>query len=94
MIYVRHNLGEVFSPRRFGPVEEDRFVQVTDNMILPVFCPACRWPFLKGQYTTIVPLGPGVDEEEQEKAREGRWYNARAIEVHWSCATGKVDDEE
>jgi hypothetical protein len=51
-------------------------------------CPACGVTFQVGDYTTIVPLGPGNDPEAQERARTGRPYNAVALEVHWACATG------
>jgi hypothetical protein len=32
------------------------------------------------------------DSEEREKAREGRFYNAVAVEVHWACASGFTED--
>lgn len=53
-------------------------------------CPACGERFTAGDHTTLIPLGPGEDPEEREKARTGRPYNGVAIEVHWSCATGEV----
>jgi hypothetical protein len=37
---------------------------------------------------TLVPLGPGLDPEEREKARAGRVYKAVAAVLHYSCATG------
>ena len=52
-------------------------------------CAACQQPFRVGCFTTLVALGPGDDEEAQEKAREGRPYNAVAAHVHYSCATGR-----
>lgn len=45
-------------------------------------CPACRKPFEAGDYTALVMLGPGDDLEEREKARQGRPYNAVAVECH------------
>ena len=51
-------------------------------------CPACGKPFREGDYTTLVPLGPGDDPENQRKARENQAYNAVAVEAHWKCATG------
>lgn len=51
-------------------------------------CPACHKPFRQGDYTTLVTLGPGDDQEARERARAGRPYNAVALEVHWGCATG------
>lgn len=66
--------------RRFGPRPENAPVGP---------CPACHKPFVVGDYTTLIPLGPGDDPEQQERAAEGRVYNAVAVEVHWTCATGK-----
>ena len=56
-------------------------------------CPACQDPFTIGDYTTLVPIGPGRDPEEQALARAGLSYNAIALEVHWVCATGLLDDD-
>jgi len=54
-------------------------------------CPACLESFQKYDYVTLITLGPGDDEEEREKAREGRAYNAVAAPVHWACATGELE---
>ncbi len=51
-------------------------------------CPACHTPFKEGDYTTLIALGPGNDPESQKKHRQGQPYNAVAVEVHYSCATG------
>ena len=51
-------------------------------------CPACKVAFKKGDYTTLIVLGPGKDEDSRERARRGEAYSAVAIEVHWACATG------
>jgi hypothetical protein len=51
-------------------------------------CVACGVRLREGDVTTLVPLGPGDDEEAQEKCRAGRFYNAVAVEVHWTCAGG------
>lgn len=67
--------------RRFGPKTEDH-PSVGNE------CPACHNPFAAGDYTTLIPLGPGDDPEAQERAREGRAYNAVAVEVHFACAGG------
>jgi hypothetical protein len=56
-------------------------------------CPACQDPFEIGDYTALVPIGPGRDPEEQALARAGLSYNAIALEVHWVCATGRLDDD-
>jgi hypothetical protein len=54
-------------------------------------CPACDVNFGDGDFTTLIPIGPGADREEQALARSGRPYNAVAVEVHWACATGEED---
>lgn len=83
--YVRVNNTEQFVPRRFGPKDE-RHPSIGDP------CPACGIQFDAGDFTTLVPLGPGDEEEAREKARKGRWYNAIALEVHYACVTGSEDD--
>lgn len=67
--------------RKFGP-------KSVDHPSVGDVCPACKIPFKKGDYTTLVALGPGDDPEAQTRAREGRPYNAVAIEVHYACAGG------
>lgn len=71
--------------RKFGPKEEN-------HPSIGEQCPACYEPFNEGDYTCLVVLGPGNDPEEGEKAREGRVYNAVAMEVHWRCATGEIEE--
>ena len=71
--------------RRFGP-------KSANHPSVGNACPACSVPFKVGDYTALVSVGPGDDEEEQEKARTGRPYNAVAVEVHWACATGERDE--
>lgn len=68
--------------RRFEPLTPDHPSVGTE-------CAACKRPFVEGDSTTLVPLGPGDDEEQQQRAREVRPYNAVASLVHWSCATGE-----
>jgi hypothetical protein len=67
------------SARRFGP-------KADGHPSIGRECPACRVPFVEGDYTTLVPLGPGDDEEARERRDEGRAYNAVAAEIHWDCA--------
>jgi hypothetical protein len=69
--------------RKFGP-------KTADHPSVGWDCPACHKPFAPGDYTMLVALGPGDDPEAQEKCRDGRFYNAVALEVHWACATGEV----
>lgn len=70
--------------RKFNPLSETHPL-VTDS----VECPACKKFFVAGDVTTLVILGPGDDPENQQKAREGRAYNAVGVPVHWKCATGE-----
>ena len=69
--------------RKFGP-------KTADHPSVGKECPACGKPFVEGDFTTLVALGPGDDEEAQQKAREGRPYNAVASEIHWACAAGEM----
>lgn len=68
--------------RKFGP-------KAQDHPSIGNLCPACKKSFQAGDFTTLIVLGPGDDPEAQERAREGRPYNAAAQEVHWHCATGE-----
>lgn len=68
-------------PRKFGP-------KSPDHPSIGRECPACHEPFITGDYTALIAMGPGGALEEREKARTGRPYNAVALEVHWACATG------
>lgn len=52
-------------------------------------CFACGVPFAVGDYSTLIPLGPGAREEARTEARLGRPFCAVAIQIHWSCATGE-----
>lgn len=70
--------------RKFGP-------KSADHPSIGAPCGACRQPFAAGDFTTLIALGPGADSEAQEARRNGRAYNAVAIEVHWACATGETD---
>ncbi len=67
--------------QRFGP-------KTANHPSIGQNCPACGVPFKEGDYTTIVPLGPGNNEDEQAKARQSLPYNAVSLEVHWTCCTG------
>ena len=72
--------------RRLGP-------KSADHPSVGELWPACKKPFVGGDYTTLVALGPGDDEESQQRAREGRAYNAAAVEVHFACAAGGDEEE-
>lgn len=68
-------------PRPFGPRPPDE----------PRICPACGRAILTGQYTGLVPLGPGADSAEQERARAGGPFHAVCAELHWACLTGSAE---
>lgn len=88
---LEHRLGRLVAaltervpppPRRIGP-------KAADHPSVGGICPACNHPFEVGDTTTLVTLGPADDPEARRAAREGRPYNARALEVHYSCVTGE-----
>jgi hypothetical protein len=89
-IYVRSTLNpselahDARLRERLGP-------KAADHPTVGAPCPACQRPLDAGDYTTCVALGPGDDAEQRAKAREGRWYTAVAVELHWACATGEQD---
>ena len=68
--------------RRFGPRPAD----AVDGRE----CQACRKPLVEGDYTTLIELGPGDNQESRDRRDRGRAYNAVAIEVHWDCATNEA----
>ena len=72
---------EEYTIRKFGP-------KSASHPSIGKECPACHVPFKEGDYTALIPLGPGDSKEEQEKCRTLRPYNAVACEVHWECAGG------
>lgn len=67
--------------RPFGPKK-------ADHPSIGEKCTACHVKFKEGDFTTLISLGPSNNSEEQEKARQGRAYNAVAVEIHYACATG------
>ena len=73
--------------RRFGPAD-------SADPIGSSVCPACKKPFLKGDYTTLMSIGPGDSKEGRKRAREGQAYTAIAVKVHWACATGFEEDND
>lgn len=84
--YVREQAGAERRPLRpFGP-------KAGNHPSIGTPCPACRVPFAEGDYTTLVALGPGDDPESQKRAREGRFYNAVALEVHLACGAGAAQE--
>lgn len=75
-------LSMAITQRKFGP-------KAADHPSVGETCDGCGRDFVPGDYTTLIPIGPGDSPDEQEKARNGQAYNAIAIEVHWTCATGE-----
>ena len=55
-------------------------------------CMACKVPFKAGDYTTLVALGPGMNQEARDRCKAGRAYNAVAVEVHWDCSDQSLSD--
>lgn len=53
-------------------------------------CAACGDPIVADALFVPVPLGPGDNREEQEKAAEGQPFTAVAALVHVKCATGRA----
>lgn len=72
--------------RIFGP-------KSTEHPSVGQPCLACAEPFATGDMTTLLALGPGADEESRERFREGRWFNAPAVELHAACAGLEMIDE-
>lgn len=56
-----------------------------DHPSVGSICEVCKEPFKEGDYTTLVEKKP-ASAEDAERKRQGRSYNAEAIEVHYDCA--------
>jgi hypothetical protein len=72
--------------RKFGP-------KLATHPSVGTPCPACKIPFVAGDYTTLVALGPGDSAEARQRYAEGRAYNAVAVEVHWGCSAQQEEEE-
>jgi len=68
--------------KKFGP-KEPRHPTVGG------LCLLCGETFRIADYTSILPLGPGSDEDAQELCRAGRPFHGIGMEVHWTCGTGR-----
>ena len=53
-------------------------------------CAACDVAFVTGDITSLIPLGPGLNEEERKKALVGEEYVAVCAVVHASCADPRL----
>lgn len=85
LTYVRHRAGEdlIRRDRQFGPKQKG-------HPSIGMACPLCCRAFVAGDTTTLLPLGPAPGDLEQvARAREGRYYTATAVEIHWTCAGGR-----
>lgn len=69
----------MMSMRRFPPLKADHPL-VTERQA----CQVCRQVFIAGDVVTLVPQHP-ADDEEAEKMRTGRAYNAVAAVIHADC---------
>jgi len=56
------------------------------DALLQAHCPACDQPFLVGQSTIAVALGPGDNVEAQWNCRTGKPYAAVLSIIHWTCS--------
>lgn len=74
------------SMRAFPPLAEDHPAVGTG-------CAVCGEPFVAGDRTTVIPLGPGTDPEDQRKALAGGWYSCLGTIGHASCAGILQGDE-
>jgi hypothetical protein len=81
-MFIRVTPQSPYEPRKYGP-------KAPDHPSVGAPCRACGGELAAGDFTTLVALGPGEDEEARNRARAGRPYNAVALEVHWACAIGE-----
>jgi hypothetical protein len=49
-------------------------------------CPGCGEPIVGDPSVALVYVGPGPEEDNQRKARDGRWHTGAAVAVHAACA--------
>ena len=82
LTYIRHQRLSN-SLQKMGPLQSGHWLLQRGD------CPGCDMPFIEGDHVTLVPLGPGGDMDERDRAASGRAFNAVAIAVHWTCATGE-----
>jgi hypothetical protein len=82
--FIRHKNGNPFIANGYnkcGP-------KSADHPSIGMECIICGEEFVMGDYTVIIPLGPGTDERARRKCSIKQYYNAVAIEVHFACAGG------
>jgi hypothetical protein len=77
----------VNTPVRFqGPTTHQRVFGPLDGTMDYGICIGCDKPFEVGQYMTILPVGPGGDEDDRRKAFRGGWYSCNGVPLHAECA--------
>lgn len=69
--------------RVFGPKTADH-----PALGFALQCHKCGAFLREGDMTTLVPVGPGDDDEAQALAREGQPHRQVALEVHVECSDG------
>jgi hypothetical protein len=73
--------------QKFAPLSVDHPLV---NDATGTTCPGCNQRFRAMGVITRVAIGPGDTEEAWRLCREGSFYEAVGIPVHWACATGEV----
>lgn len=77
----------VNTPVRFqGPTTHQHVRGPIDGTTDYGICIGCDQAFEAGQYMTILPVGPGGDEESRAKAFRGGWYSCNGVPLHAECA--------
>jgi hypothetical protein len=55
-------------------------------------CKVCGEVFKEGDIVTLMPIGV-CGEENREKAKQGKYYNAVSIPIHWDCCLPFLKEE-
>ncbi len=69
--------------RPFAPLPDD-------HPSVGQLCAVCGCMHVAGDVVTVIPLGPGADEEHQARALDGRWYTCLGVVGHAACAGVEV----
>jgi hypothetical protein len=57
----------------------------TGHPLLDQLCPACDDNLNHEEPTVLVLVGPGTDQDDLDKARDGGWHSGLGVPVHLSC---------
>ena len=57
-------------------------------------CRACHKPITEGQAFTLIPLGPGDNEESRARMAAHVVYNSVGAAVHWECCEDSYKKKE